>query len=186
MLRGLGSIWALHGLAGDLEVSQFKELSDYAENLSTRIMQLPDGQAKTSFLATLSPVVNNIAQIQSKRDFDNYPALFANEYKTNMQVLQYLDQQLAARTAEPTVVPTPPPQPAQTVSPFTPSGGSRPIDATPNLWMTPTVVASAGYDGSGGVSTGMPDSSTISKTFLILLAVGAVGFLVFKYGGKRK
>lgn len=172
----------LLGLNGVLEQSQFVDMQSLTQNLDGRISALPDGPAKQSFVDQLNKVKANVLQIQSKRDYLFFPALFASEYKTNMAVLQYLDQQLAARTAEPTVVQSTPAQPMQSIAPFTSSGGGVPVDMPRELWMTPTVQASPG----GTYVYPDQDGGSFLKTFLVLSAVGAVGYFVFKHMGSKK
>lgn len=100
------------GLAGDLERQQMQSMSALLENVGNRILALPNGASKSSFMVIINPVRDNIFQIASKQDYNRYPALFASEYQRNMEILQKLDQQMAMMTAEPTVVPPLPYQPA--------------------------------------------------------------------------
>ena len=160
----------LRGMSGQLEQTQMTSMWNLAQNLQTRINALPGGTSKQSFASTLQGVMANLLQIQQHADYDNYPDLFANEYATNMQTLQYLDQQLAARTAEPVEVPSLPVQPAQNQAPFTPtlsgSGGSTPIKPPSSIFTTPSVQAE--------------EHSSILRNVLIASAVGVIGYLAWR------
>jgi len=161
---------------GDLHETQMQDMWDLAQDLDRRLSALPDGATKQSFLATFNPVKINLLQMQQQKDWINYPNLFESQYKRNMQILQYVDQELARRTAEPTVVPSVPVQPAQDLTPFKPSvsqggtvwgGGSvpiRPIDVY-------------GPSTPPGATT---DYSSFLKTFAIISVVGVAGYLAWR------
>lgn len=180
-MHGLGcapcaAMLMLAGLGDSLQESQLSEMYKLAQDLNRRISALPNGAAKNSFASTLAGVQANIDQIQSKYDYKYALDLFASEYKQNMSVLKYLDQQLAMRTAEPTVVPDTPVQPAQNVAPFTPSGGSVPLQPPAYIYQSPST------PGSSSSS----DADSISKTFLIALSLGGLAYFGYHFWRKAK
>lgn len=179
-MNGLGcgpcaAMLMLAGLADSLQESELTEMWNLAKDLDNRINALPDGATKTSFVSTLGGVKANLLQIVSQRDYQASPGLFASEYKQNMSVLKYLDQQLAMRTAEPTVVPDTPVQPQQTVAPFTPSGGSVPLQPPAYIYQSPSTPEPLSNDQGG-----------IPKTFLIALSLGGLVYFGYHFWRRAK
>lgn len=179
-MRGMGcapcaAMLMLAGLGSSLQETEMTEMWQLAADLDRRIKALPEGATKNSFVGTLGGVKANLLQIQQQRDYAAYPDLFASEYKQNMGVLKYLDQQLAMRTAEPTVVPDTPVQPQQTVAPFTPSGGSVPLQPPAYIYQSPSTPAPLGNDQGG-----------IPKTFLIALSLGGLVYFGYHFWRKAK
>lgn len=102
------------------------------------VEKLPSGSVKNVLVYDINrnilPLINQSFKL---RDWTRFPATWAREYKSLMQMLYNIEQQLSAQTNAPTTVQRPPIQPTVTTPmPFDGEGVFVDINRDPQTGMT--------------------------------------------------
>lgn len=180
-----------YGFPTDAEIStngEALEVWTKWQKVRNDIELLPSGNSVKGILVydvnkNILPLINQSFKL---RDWTRFPATWAREYKSLMQMLYNIEQQLSAQTQAPTTVQRPPSQPTVT-SPMQPTGDGTYVDIfrDPQTGMTVDELLGFGKPITAASAAGKKGFAFDSKTLIIIAVVGVAAYFAWSKWGKK-